>query len=72
MAELLQRIISDLGRDIAFIGDDIGERYFVDWSRENPCRPEVIFKPCSSSDVSTILKHCHAAGQAVVTQGGMT
>ncbi len=69
---LLDRIISDLGRGIAQTGSDIQDRYMVDWSRENPCKPDVILKPSSSSDVSTILRHCHAADQAVVTQGGMT
>lgn len=72
MAELLEQIISDLGQEIALIGDDIDERYFVDWSRENPCKPDVILRPACSTDVSIILKHCHTAGQVVVTQGGMT
>ena len=72
MSLLLDQITKRLGNDIALTGDDVDERYTSDWSRENPCRPDVVLRPRTTQDVSTILKLCNEAGQAIVTQGGMT
>ena len=72
MTSLLDGITQQLGGDIAMTGDAVTDRYTVDWSRENPCRPEVVLRPGTTEEVSIILKMCNDAGQAIVTQGGMT
>ncbi len=66
--ELLDRIDPDL----YLAGDDVGERYAVDWTRSKPCRPHVVLRPRNTADVSTLLALCHAAGQPLVVQGGLT
>ena len=72
MKDLIDRIVEELGTSIMLTGDDVGDRYSVDWSRENPCKPDVVLRPRSTAEVSTILRLCNESGQAVVTQGGMT
>ena len=58
--------------DLYIAGDDVGERYACDWSGDNPHRPAVVFRPRDSADVSRVLKACHAAGQPIVVQGGLS
>jgi FAD/FMN-containing dehydrogenase len=53
-------------------GADVSERYHCDWTRRNPQAPLALARPASTDEVSTILRHCHAAGQPVVVQGGLT
>ena len=53
-------------------GDDIGERYSVDFTAENALKPEAVLRPANTAEVSAILKACHEMGQPVVVQGGMT
>jgi len=72
MTQLLDKLITELGSSLVLSGNDSMERYAVDWSRENPCTPEVVLRPISTQQVSTILRLCNEAGQPVVTQGGMT
>ena len=72
MNKLIDKIKAELGESIILTGDDVEQRYAVDWSRENPHLPEVVLRPRSTQEVSTILKLCNEAGQQIVTQGGMT
>ena len=72
MNDLIDRIVAELGTSIMLTGDGVGDRYSVDWSRENPCKPDVVLRPRSTTEVSAILRLCNEAGQPVVTQGGMT
>ena len=53
-------------------GDDVGARYYSDWRGEGDNRPAFILRPASTQELSEAMKLCHAAGQAVVAQGGMT
>jgi FAD/FMN-containing dehydrogenase len=41
------------------------------WNPE-PMRARALVMPGSAAEVSQVLEHCHAAGQAVITQGGLT
>ena len=38
----------------------------------DPMRARALVMPGSTAEVSQVLEHCHAAGQAVITQGGLT
>jgi len=62
----------ELAPETVFQGSQVSARYASDWTRRNPCLPQVVFKPHSTEEVSVILRHCHAAGQPVVVQGGLT
>jgi FAD/FMN-containing dehydrogenase len=65
-------LLSTLSPDLVLSGADVGKRYSVDWSAEYAHTPEVVLRPRNTEDVSSILKACHAAGQSIVVQGGMT
>ena len=63
--------LRDQGHSI-MSGDGVGERYSVDFTAENPLRPQAVVRPSSTEEVSRVLKTCFEQGQAVVVQGGMT
>jgi hypothetical protein len=54
------------------IGEEIGPRHHSDWTRLHPNRPRALLLPRSTEEVSCALAICHAHGQAVVPQGGLT
>ena len=72
MNQLLERMKREFGPSLILAGDDVHDRYTVDWSRVNPCRPAVVLRPGTTLEVSSILKMCNEARQPVVVQGGMT
>lgn len=47
-------------------------RYARDWTGEWQGRPLAVVRPGSTAEVAAVLRLCHAAGQAVVPQGGNT
>ncbi len=53
-------------------GDQINEKYQVDWTFVNHCMPDAVLRPKTTEEVSAILRQCNASGQPVVVQGGMT
>jgi FAD/FMN-containing dehydrogenase len=72
MAAVVDALVSVAGEDAVFAGDAIGARYLTDWTRVRRATPLAVVLPRTTGDVSRILKICHAAGQTVVPQGGMT
>lgn len=67
--QALKNVVGDRG----FLeGDDVGTRYYSDWRGEGDVRPALALRPGTTDEVSDIMKLCHAAGQPVVVQGGMT
>jgi len=69
---LTDAILGQLSPGLYLTGDDVDARYSSDWSRSNPCRPAVVLRPRTVSDVSTMLRLCHGVEQPVVIQGGRT
>ena len=53
-------------------GAEISAKYQHDWSAETPGVPVAVVRPSSTDEVAAILKLCHAAGQPVVVQGGLS
>lgn len=51
---------------------DVLEKHACDWSNVNRQRPLAVLRPRSVAEVSASLRTCHAAGIAVVPQGGLT
>lgn len=51
---------------------DIDPRFLADWSGLRGGRPREVLRPTSTAEVSAILQRCHAQGQRVTIQGGLT
>lgn len=65
-------LTSLLGPDSVLTSAGIEPRYLTDWTRTKGGSPLAVVLPRSTEEVAAILKLCHAAGQSVVPQGGMT
>lgn len=61
-----------LGPDIVTFGDDLEGRNFADRSKMPAGRPAALIEPRTTAEVSATLALCHAHGQSVVVQGGLT
>lgn len=72
MRALIDALTGLLGADAVLNGDSIGPRYHSDWTRAYSATPIAVVLPRSTSEVSSIMKLCHEAGQTVVPQGGLT
>jgi FAD/FMN-containing dehydrogenase len=70
-SELLTSTLSTLG-EIVSTEPDVLEKHACDWSDVNRQRPLAVLRPRSVAEVSAALRACHAAGIAVVPQGGLT
>lgn len=53
-------------------GTDIESRNYKDVMGARAIAPVLLLRPANTGQVADILKACHAAGQAVTPQGGMT
>jgi FAD/FMN-containing dehydrogenase len=42
------------------------------WPPTGGCKAKAIIRPASSAEVSAVVRICHAAGQSIVTHGGLT
>jgi FAD/FMN-containing dehydrogenase len=71
MSELIDSLIAALGTDGVLLGDDASIRS-TGWGRPGPCKASAILRPRTTEEVSEALRLCHAAGQPVVPQGGLT
>jgi FAD/FMN-containing dehydrogenase len=71
-AALLETLTAELGAGAVLTGEAISSRYHADWTRYNACAPAAVLRPRSTEEVATVLRHCHAASQPVVVQGGLT
>jgi FAD/FMN-containing dehydrogenase len=72
MNDLLERLNANLGANGLLCGADVSARYACDWTGEHPQAPIAVARPQSTAEVASILRDCHAAGQPVVVQGGLT
>ncbi len=70
-AELLNQLTELLGPAGVLTGDDVAARPAA-WGHTEPCAAAAIARPADTTQVAEVLSRCHAAGQTVVTQGGMT
>lgn len=71
MRELITTLDNELGPGGLLLGAAVGERQ-SGWGRETPCAADAVARPVNTDQVSRILRLCHAAGQPVVAQGGLT
>ena len=71
MNHLLNQVQEIVGPSGMLLGEDVASRS-DSWPPMGGCQAKAIIRPASTEEVSKILKLCHAAGQAVVTHGGLT
>ncbi len=73
MPSHLHTTLSTLLPELDIISDpDTLQSYTSDWTRESPVVPEMVLRPETTEQLSTILTTCNSLKQAVVTQGGLT
>ncbi|MCB5173611.1 FAD-binding oxidoreductase [Microvirga lenta] len=72
MTAVLDALREALGAECVRTGADIPRKNFGDASGATMRAPLALVLPRSTEDVSRCLEICHAHGQRVVTQGGMT
>jgi len=71
-ARLIDALTQALGPDGVLTGAAIPARHASDWSGLPPVPPSALLRPRSTEEVSAALRLCHAHGQAVTPQGGLT
>lgn len=69
----LSNLLGNLDENISVLtGAEISDRYKVDWTFVDHCKPNAVLQPATTEEVSGILRQCHHLHQAVVVQGGLT
>ena len=72
MTDILQALTAALGQAVVEPGAAASPRHHCDRTGIDPMAPLAVVKPRSTAEVSRALAICHAAGQGVVPQGGLT
>jgi FAD/FMN-containing dehydrogenase len=70
-SDLFARLKAALPPDALLAGEQLAGRT-EDWTHQQPMRSALLLRPSSTDEVSTALALCHAAGQPVITHGGLT
>jgi len=71
MNTLIEQIHSILGDKAILTGEDVSSRSDT-WPPLGGCQAMAIVRPANTTEVSEVLRLCNAAGQSVVTHGGLT
>jgi len=53
------------------LGADVAARP-TDWHETGTCRAKAVIRPKTTQELSDVMKLCHAAGQSLVAEGGLT
>jgi FAD/FMN-containing dehydrogenase len=69
---VIDALLAELGAEVVQLPRDFGSRQLQDWSGVPGAVPAALIRPRNTQDVAKALRVCHAFGQAVVTQGGLT
>jgi FAD/FMN-containing dehydrogenase len=72
MPDVVADLIEALGPDVVRTGDAVPQRNCADWSGVPPVRPRAVVLARSVVDVAAAVRVCHAHGQPIVPQGGLT
>lgn len=72
MHDLIANMRELLEPSAVLTGEQLGDKYSVDYTAENPHEPLAVLRPKTTQEVATIMRACHAAAQPVVIQGGLT
>ena len=71
MSDIVQVLADELGADGIVDATRLGERATSYWD-PSPTRAKCMLRPASTDELSRAMKICHAHGQSVVVQGGLT
>ncbi len=71
-SELIEALGAVCGPEAVLVGAAIPDRNLADAAGLAPARPVALVRPRTVEAVSAVLACCHARGQPVVVQGGMT
>jgi FAD/FMN-containing dehydrogenase len=69
---VIDQLLAELGPGIVQLPSEFGTRQLHDWSGVPGEMPAALIRPRTTEDVAIALRICHAHGQTVVTQGGLT
>lgn len=69
--DLIARLQAALPANALVAGESLAART-EDWMHRQPMRAALLLRPASTDEVSTALALCNAAGQPVITHGGLT
>ncbi|CAN5652250.1 FAD-binding oxidoreductase [soil metagenome] len=72
MTDVVAALAEALGADCVLSGEAVPRRNWSDWSGAPAVRPRAVALPRDVAGVAAALRICHAGGQAVVVQGGLT
>lgn len=72
MVEVVAELKRVLGEGVVLAGDDVPAANRHDWSGLPATAPLALVRARDTSEVAATLRVCHAAGVAVVPQGGLT
>ncbi len=71
MENIAKSIAAELGEQRVLQPAAVAERATSYWSSE-PMQAAAMVLPASTAEIASVLKHCNAARQSVITQGGLT
>lgn len=69
---VMYALLGELGAQVVQWPAEFGGRPVQDWSGVAAAVPVALIRPRTTAQVATALRVCHAFGQPVVTQGGLT
>jgi FAD/FMN-containing dehydrogenase len=69
--DIIQKIEKLVSPGGVLLGEAVTSRA-DSWPSEGGCQAMAIIRPASTREVSDIVRLCHAAGQRIVTHGGLT
>ena len=72
MPDFVADLVAALGADVVTPGPQVPDKFRHDWSGLAPVQPLALVRPRDTGGVSAALRLCHAAGVAVVPQGGLS
>jgi FAD/FMN-containing dehydrogenase len=72
MSDIIADLTASLGPNTVIVGPQVGDKYSVDYTAENPVKPPAVVRPKSTEELVTVMRACSAAKQPVVVQGGLT
>lgn len=72
MIDVIAALRAALGAGAVLTGADIGPRHRSDMSMTGRHLPKALLRPRNTDEVAAALAICHAHGQSVVPQGGLT
>ncbi|GAB7553888.1 FAD-binding oxidoreductase [Novosphingobium sp. 11B] len=70
--DVVERLLAALGLDIVTLAQEADGRRFADWSGIPSGDVLALIRPRSTEELSQAMAICHAAGQPVTVQGGLT